>query len=79
MPPEASLQPLRERVTESMTRWHVPGVAVGVLHDGQEHVAGFGVTNVDPPPSRRESRLAALVAHPRATGAKGRPAVTGDA
>lgn len=49
MPSEASLQPLRERVTESMTRWHVPGVAVGVLHDGQEHVAGFGVTNVDHP------------------------------
>lgn len=32
-----------------MDRLHVPGVAVGVQHEGQEHTAGFGVTNVDHP------------------------------
>jgi CubicO group peptidase (beta-lactamase class C family) len=32
-----------------MQRWQVPGVALGVLHDGQEHTAGFGVTNVEHP------------------------------
>ncbi len=34
---------------EAMGRLHVPGVAVGVQHEGEEHVAGFGVTNVDHP------------------------------
>ena len=32
MPRAASLQPLREKVTEAMARLHPPGVAVGVLH-----------------------------------------------
>jgi CubicO group peptidase (beta-lactamase class C family) len=32
-----------------MRRLHVPGVAVGILHDAQQHTAGFGVTNVDYP------------------------------
>src|SRR5687768_12400291 len=32
-----------------MERLHVPGVAVGVQHEGKEHTAGFGVTNVDHP------------------------------
>jgi CubicO group peptidase (beta-lactamase class C family) len=40
---------LREKVAEAMARLRVPGVAVGILHDGEEHVAGFGVTNVDHP------------------------------
>jgi CubicO group peptidase (beta-lactamase class C family) len=43
------LAPLAERVTGAMGRLHVPGVAVGVLHEGREHVAGFGVTNVEHP------------------------------
>jgi CubicO group peptidase (beta-lactamase class C family) len=42
-------QALAAQVTEAMTRLRVPGVAVGVLHQGQETVAGFGVTNVDHP------------------------------
>jgi len=42
-------QPLHERITEAMERLHVPGVAVGIIHDGAEHVAAFGVTNVDYP------------------------------
>ena len=40
---------LGEQVMEAMEPLHVPGVAVGILHDGQEHVAGFGVTNVEHP------------------------------
>ena len=35
-----------------MRRWkrqQTPGVAVGLLHEGEEHVAGFGVTSVENP------------------------------
>ena len=32
-----------------MTRYHVPGVAVGIHWQGREHVRGFGVTNADHP------------------------------
>ncbi len=32
-----------------MERLHVPGVAVGVLHEGTERAAGIGVTNIDHP------------------------------
>jgi CubicO group peptidase (beta-lactamase class C family) len=32
-----------------MRRLHVPGVAVGLLHEGREHTAGFGVTSVENP------------------------------
>ncbi|MGQ0548305.1 MAG: serine hydrolase domain-containing protein [Armatimonadota bacterium] len=45
----ASFHVLGDKITEAMVRLHVPGVAVGVLHEGEEHVAGFGVTNVDHP------------------------------
>jgi len=44
-----AFQPLHERITEAMERLHVPGVAAGIIHDGAEHVAAFGVTNVDYP------------------------------
>lgn len=40
---------LRQRVEEAMRRLGVPGVAVGLLSDGQQHTAGLGVTNVDAP------------------------------
>ncbi len=36
-------------ITAEMERWHVPGVAVGILHNGGTYTAGFGVTNVDHP------------------------------
>jgi CubicO group peptidase (beta-lactamase class C family) len=38
-----------DRVRAAMEQAHVPGAAVGVLFDGQEASAGFGVTNVDSP------------------------------
>src|SRR2546430_623690 len=40
---------LCERVEAAMTHFQVPGVALGLWHDGQEHMAGFGVTNVNHP------------------------------
>jgi CubicO group peptidase (beta-lactamase class C family) len=32
-----------------MQRLRVPGVAIGLIHDNHEHVAGFGVTSVENP------------------------------
>src|SRR3979411_867289 len=32
-----------------MSRHHVPGVAIGVLHDGDEDIAAYGVTNLEHP------------------------------
>ena len=32
-----------------MAAYHIPGVAVGVLYQGEEYVRGYGVTNVDEP------------------------------
>lgn len=43
------LQPLHAQIAEQMVRLRVPGVGLGILEDGAEHVAGFGVTNVDHP------------------------------
>ena len=40
---------LDEKIEAAMARYHVPGVAVGVLLDGREYVRGYGVTNVDYP------------------------------
>jgi CubicO group peptidase (beta-lactamase class C family) len=38
-----------DSVPEAMTRFHVPGVAVGVLHENAEDIRTFGVTSVDNP------------------------------
>jgi CubicO group peptidase (beta-lactamase class C family) len=46
---DPAFAPLHERITAAMRRLNVPGVAVGILHEGREHTAGFGVTNVDYP------------------------------
>ncbi|MBI5029824.1 MAG: beta-lactamase family protein [Chloroflexi bacterium] len=40
---------LGEQIVSAMAYYHVPGVAVGVMRDGEEFTAGFGVTNVDHP------------------------------
>src|SRR5437879_1946273 len=32
-----------------MSRYHVPGIAIGVLHDGDEDIAAYGVTNLEHP------------------------------
>jgi len=36
-------------IREAMARHDVPGVAVGILHDGQEYTAGYGITNLNAP------------------------------
>jgi CubicO group peptidase (beta-lactamase class C family) len=40
---------LSQQVLASMRRLGVPGVAVGVLHQNHEHMAGFGITSVENP------------------------------
>ena len=40
---------LGERITQIMARKHIPGVAAGVLYQGQTQTTGFGITNVDHP------------------------------
>jgi CubicO group peptidase (beta-lactamase class C family) len=40
---------LGEVLDESMRKHHVPGVALGIISDGQEFTRGFGVTSVDNP------------------------------
>ena len=42
-------KPIADFALAEMARLEVPGIAVGVIHDGAAHVAGFGVTNVDHP------------------------------
>jgi CubicO group peptidase (beta-lactamase class C family) len=48
-PADPLFRALDEKIEAAMARYHVPGVAVGVLHDGREYVRGYGVTNVDYP------------------------------
>ena len=40
---------LDAKIEAGMDRYHIPGVAVGVLYQGEEYVRGYGVTNVDEP------------------------------
>lgn len=40
---------LCEQIERDMRQFRVPGVAVGVLHDGQIDTAGFGVTHINHP------------------------------
>lgn len=40
---------LEKLVREGMARYHVPGVAIGILHEGDEDIAAYGVTNLEHP------------------------------
>lgn len=40
---------LRQRIESAMAELQVPGVAVGILEDGEEAVETFGVTSIDHP------------------------------
>src|SRR5215210_2160149 len=40
---------LDAKIEAAMADHHIPGVAVGVYHQGQEYVRGYGLTNVDYP------------------------------
>jgi CubicO group peptidase (beta-lactamase class C family) len=48
---------LTGRITDLMEELKVPGVAVGVLHEGRESVAGLGVTSVENPLEVNEHTL----------------------
>ncbi|GAC1472625.1 MAG: serine hydrolase domain-containing protein [Chloroflexota bacterium] len=54
---DRDFEPLREKIKETMERLKVPGVSLGIMVDGQEHVAAFGVTNVDYPSPVSEDTL----------------------
>ena len=50
MPAAKPLPPaIAEFIRIEMRRLAVPGVAAGVIHDGEWYTGGFGVTNVDHP------------------------------
>ncbi len=40
---------LCDYVMAEMRRLQVPGVSIGIIHDGREYLAGFGVTSVENP------------------------------
>ena len=46
---EELFRELDAKIEAGMAEYHIPGVAVGVLYQGQEYVRGYGVTNVDYP------------------------------
>jgi CubicO group peptidase (beta-lactamase class C family) len=46
---EAAFKSISELVPDAMKRHQVPGLAFGILADGREFTAGFGVTNVRHP------------------------------
>jgi CubicO group peptidase (beta-lactamase class C family) len=46
---DALFRALDAKIEAAMARYYIPGVAVGVLYQGQEYVRGYGVTNVEYP------------------------------
>jgi CubicO group peptidase (beta-lactamase class C family) len=47
----SNFQDLSSQIVTLMERLRVPGVAIGLLHNDQEHYAGFGVTSIENPQS----------------------------
>jgi CubicO group peptidase (beta-lactamase class C family) len=46
---EELFRELDAKIEAGMARYYIPGVAIGVLYQGEEYVRGYGVTNVDEP------------------------------
>ena len=40
---------LSRLITQKMSEYHIPGVAFGILKNGQMTVRGFGITNIEDP------------------------------
>ncbi len=38
---------LKELANDGLRRWNVPGIAVGILHDGQRDIHAFGTANLE--------------------------------
>ena len=47
--PDANFKTISNRIQKEMKRLHVPGVSIGIYHQGKEWTAGFGVTNLEHP------------------------------
>lgn len=47
--PDARFDTLRALIKEKMSEHGVPGLALGIYHDGRFQIEGFGVTNVEDP------------------------------
>ena len=47
--PDPKFEQLATLITQKMTEYGIPGVAFGIVRNGQVSVRGFGVTNVDDP------------------------------
>jgi CubicO group peptidase (beta-lactamase class C family) len=43
----AALAEIDELVREQMERWQVPGLAVGIFHDGHVETAGYGIASIE--------------------------------
>ena len=46
---EPGFRELCEQAVETMGHLQVPGIALGILHQGEQSVAGFGLTNIEHP------------------------------
>jgi CubicO group peptidase (beta-lactamase class C family) len=46
---DARYEQLATRVTQAMEKYHVPGVALGIVYEGRTATRGFGVTSVEDP------------------------------
>ena len=46
---DALLVELDAKIRSGMRKYGIPGVALGMIHNGTSHIKGFGVTNVDYP------------------------------
>jgi CubicO group peptidase (beta-lactamase class C family) len=49
MDAEQAFKAICDRIPDAMTKYGVPGVAIGIVADDREFTAGFGVTNVEHP------------------------------
>ncbi|HEU0294967.1 MAG TPA: serine hydrolase domain-containing protein [Anaerolineales bacterium] len=49
MPSNANFKTISTRIQKEMKRLKVPGVAIGIYHQGKEWTGGFGITSVEHP------------------------------
>lgn len=46
---DAKFKKVAQKIVAEMKRLHVPGVSIGIWHQGKEHTAGFGITSIEHP------------------------------
>lgn len=49
MPDKSKFSDLCDSIQTTMTRVGIPGAAIGVLHDGEIHASGLGITHIEHP------------------------------